>query len=82
MSSRKNIYGLFDPKRLNPNIVAIVLGIVVITLIVVFSNKHIKMSFSNWWQIETIPVPARDSTTNKKVHKIEYPNTSMVSPDL
>ncbi|MBN9382790.1 MAG: hypothetical protein J0H74_18640 [Chitinophagaceae bacterium] len=67
MSSRKNIYGLLDPKRLNPNIVAIVVGIVIITIIVVFSNKHIKMSFSNWWQIEAIPTPPTDSSANKKV---------------
>ena len=66
MPSPKNVYGLFDPKKLNPNIVAIVLGIVIITLIVVFSNKHIKMSFSNWWQIEAIPTPPPDSSTNKR----------------
>jgi len=80
MPSPKNVYGLFDPKKLNPNIVAIVAGVVVVTGIVVYSNRHIKMSFKDWWQIETFPPASHDSSTNKKVDPKVYPQASAALP--
>lgn len=66
MSTKDNIYGLFSPKKLNPNLITIGLIIVVIAAIFVYSGRHNKITVTKDFSIETnIPPPSKDSIRPK-----------------
>ena len=46
MATKGNIYGLFSPKKLNPNIIVVGAIFVILTIILVYSGRHNKANNS------------------------------------
>jgi hypothetical protein len=66
MPSKENIYGLLSPKKLNPNIIAIGIILVILTTILVYSGRHNKITVTKTVSIETnIPQPSTDTSKHK-----------------
>jgi hypothetical protein len=63
MSTKDNIYGLFSPKKLNPNIIVVGVVFVIITIILVYSGRHNKVTVIKAVSIETnIPQSGTDTS--------------------
>ncbi|HEV3414467.1 MAG TPA: hypothetical protein VG101_18430 [Puia sp.] len=65
MSTKDSIYGLFSPKKLNPNLLLVVLAIVVITVVLVFYGRHSKITVARVVSIET-NIPHSDPDSSSK----------------
>lgn len=52
MPAKESIYGLLGPKKLNPNIIVIGVVFIIITLILVFSGRHSRITVSKVVSIE------------------------------
>lgn len=60
---KENIYGLIGPKKLNPNLIVIGVVLIIVTIILVYSGKHSKITFIRAVSIETnIPISGGDSS--------------------
>ena len=67
MATKESLYGLLSPKKLNPNLIAVVVTIVVLTLILVFSGHHSRIIVTKVVSIETnIPAPMADTSKTLK----------------
>jgi len=61
--SKQNIYGLFGPKKLNPNLIVVGVVLVILTIILVYSGRHSKIMLTKYISIETnIPISIRNSS--------------------
>ena len=60
MPAKENIYGLLSPRKLNPNVIVIGAVFIIITLILVFSGRHSKITVSKVVSIEA-NIPADSS---------------------
>jgi hypothetical protein len=70
MAAKQNIYGLLGPKKLNPNLIAVGAIIVILTIILVYSGRHSKITVTRVVTIETnIPPPKSDSSDPKRSNK-------------
>ena len=64
MATKENIYGLLGPKKLNPNLVAAGIIIILLTIILVYSGRHSKITITKAVSIETNIPQSVDSTNN------------------
>ena len=66
MPAKESLYGLLGPKKLNPNLVVIGAVIVILTIIVVYSGRHTKITISKGVSIEANIPPTAEDTSNVK----------------
>ena len=68
MPSPKNIYGLFDPRRSNPNVTAVLIAFLATIAILVLTGRHSKISLYKL-DIETnIPSPNSGNADTSHSH--------------
>ena len=63
MPSKESIYGLLSPKKLNPNLIVIICGILLLTIILVYTGRHNKVTLYKM-SIETNIPPPPDSSNH------------------
>jgi hypothetical protein len=63
MPSKQSFYGLFSPKKLNPNLIAIICGILFLAAILVYTGRHNKVRIYNM-SIET-NIPSTSDSLDK-----------------
>lgn len=66
MPAKESLYGLLGPKKLNPNLVVIGAVIVILTIIVVYSGRHTKITIAKGVSIEANIPPTAEDTSNVK----------------
>jgi hypothetical protein len=54
MPSKDSIYGLFSPKKLNPNLIVIGIIIVILTIILVYSGRHSRITGSHFFLLRRV----------------------------
>lgn len=65
MAANGIIYGLFGPEKLNPNLVIVSLTIIAVTLILLYSGRHTRITLPNGISFETnIPDAPDNSNAN------------------